>query len=410
MPTFDGDNLIITLDAGITDVDVYDDILTDWKDWMLAHPDHRKVPYAFLSDGGKPLTSIINQGSYVFLNNTAGWRIRPPEEHITIYLVGNLAVDDTALPALTPTVGAYTTAVLGLQPVTQGVTPEMKKQLEYGSYQNAVWVDGINGFSAGQYLTLGVSNPGSRQYPYNNEPDALAEAATRGLDTIGVIGDFAFSGDIAGFTIVGQNPVKSNITINDIAVATGVEIFESHVKGVLDGGTTARECLITDLNYVNGYIEHCVISPGTITLGGSSAFTAHFLDCKSGQPGVSTPVIDCAGDGPALALRGYDGGIKLINKTGASSVSIDLSAGQVIVDIDQITPANSTVTGGTIVVRGDGKIVDANGEHLLSGTYGGVIIVNETTSVPHDHTLTAITDAVWADSKALTVPKFVGLK
>jgi hypothetical protein len=129
MPIFDGDNLIITLDSGITEVDIVDDVYEPWKDWMLASPLNRRYPAAFRPDGGNPLSSIINQGSYIFLNNLEGWRMKPPEEDITVYLTGNLAVEDNTLPAFIPTTGAFTAAIIGLQPVTQGVTPAVADQL-----------------------------------------------------------------------------------------------------------------------------------------------------------------------------------------------------------------------------------------------------------------------------------------
>lgn len=119
--TFDGDNLLITLDSGIVEVNVVTDLYKAWKDFMLASPVNRKYPEAFRSDGGNPLTVTINQGAYIFLNNIDGWRIKPPEEDITIFLVGNLAVEDVALPSIVPTTGNFTAAILGLQPITQGV-------------------------------------------------------------------------------------------------------------------------------------------------------------------------------------------------------------------------------------------------------------------------------------------------
>lgn len=401
-PTFDGENLIITLPSGVYQIDVVADIYGEWKTWYLASPANRKYPKALGVLGGDPLSAIINAGTYIFLENDTGWRIKPAEENGTWFFNGNLAPRDSTRDVFVKTIGTYNTQVIGLQPITQGVTPEMAHQLEYGSYQNAIWIDVLNGLSLGQYTTLGVANPGSRQYPLNNETDAVSEAEHRGFSDLQVIGSYTFMGNVSGYTIYGQNAIKSTITFNDAASAFSCELFEMHVMGVLDGGSVARESLITDLNYINGFIDHCVISPGTITLGGDSSSVAHFLNCYSGQPGTGTPNIDMAGDGPALALRGYTGGMRLFNKTGSSAVSIDLSSGQIILA--------DTVTSGTIVVRGDGKVMDDSGNHILSGTWnGGVTIVNETTSVPHDHTLTAITDSVWADSRALTVPKFIGL-
>lgn len=118
---FDGDNLIITLESAITEVDIVDDLYKDWKDFMLAAPLNRRFPQALVSDGGAPLTSTLNQGSYIFLNNTAGWRIRGPEENITIFFIGNLAALDIEIDTIVPSLGGFTQSIIGLQPITQGV-------------------------------------------------------------------------------------------------------------------------------------------------------------------------------------------------------------------------------------------------------------------------------------------------
>ena len=79
------------------------------------------------------------------------------------------------------------------------------------------------------------------------------------------------------------------------------------------------------------------------------------------------------GSGNSLGLRDYNGGIKIINKTGPESASIDLASGQVKIDL-------ATCTAGKIVIRGTGKVINADtGDHLPSGLYGGLEILNETT-------------------------------
>jgi hypothetical protein len=90
------------------------------------------------------------------------------------------------------------------------------------------------------------------------------------------------------------------------------------------------------------------LEEGTITLGGNAE--AHFLDCWSGVAGTNTPIIDMGGSGQELSLRNYNGGIKVKNKSGSDSVSIDLNSGHIILDTD--------VTNGTIVIRGIGKLTD----------------------------------------------------
>ena len=383
MPSFDGENLVITLDptvAGVLDVDVIDNLYEPWKDWVRAKPQRRGYPQAFRPDGGNPLSSIIDQGRYTFLNNVDGWRIKPHESDGTYYLTGNLAVEDTALPAFLPTDGAFTAAILGLQPVTQGVTPVMGEQLEYASFVNGVWID--QGFGYPGTGSINGNPIGNAQNPSNNFPDGRSISLARGLPkTFYVIGDAVLdTGDnVEGYVLLGQNATRSNITINAGALTEGAEIREAVVTGNLDGGTILRQCVIESLNYVNGFVYECMLNPGTITLGGTT--TAHFLKCYSGVPGTSTPIIDMNGTGlenTPLAMRGYNGGIKLIHKTGDAPCSIDLASGQVIVDLD-------TCIAGKIVVRGDGKVIDSLGNHLLSGMYGALEIVNECNYGDHIH-------------------------
>jgi hypothetical protein len=53
-----------------------------------------------------------------------------------------------------------------------------------------------------------------------------------------------------------------------------------------------------------------------------------------------------------LSVREYHGGLTLRNKTGASSVSVDMASGQLILE--------ANVTAGTIVARGIGKLLDSS--------------------------------------------------
>jgi len=199
-------------------------------------------------------------------------------------------------------------------------------------------------------------------------------------------------------------------TISASAQVEGCEFYQAHINGFLDGNAKLQDCIIDNLDYIHGIVEECVVAPGTIKLGGSD--TAHFLDCWSGVPGVETPEIDLGGSGQALAIRNYNGGIKLKNKSGTESVSIDLASGQVILE--------NTITAGTVVVRGVGKLIDTNGDTIRSGTFNGATIINETVNNP------CISKAVWEEpvvdytdattfggyikSKVLSVAKFLALK
>ena len=122
--SFDGDNLIITLDpvvSGTLTVNVIDDLYELWKLWVKTADNAKYIP-AFRPDGGAPLTATLSQGSYIFLNNEEGWRIRPAENDGTYNFVGNLVPENVDLPIISPTVGAYTVLINGLQPITQTIS------------------------------------------------------------------------------------------------------------------------------------------------------------------------------------------------------------------------------------------------------------------------------------------------
>lgn len=121
MPSFDGPNLIITLDSGVTEVNVEVNLYSDWKEWVKLS-DNAKYPPAFRAIGGDPLTATLDAGSYFFLQNQYGWRIKPPEENINISFVGSLVGEDVTQDLFIPTTGAFTVSILGLQPITQVAT------------------------------------------------------------------------------------------------------------------------------------------------------------------------------------------------------------------------------------------------------------------------------------------------
>lgn len=249
-------------------------------------------------------------------------------------------------------------------------------ELQHDAFGGAVTVDATSSYSGTLYPT------GTPLQPVNNIPDAMSIASFRGFDTINIIGNFTFDSgdDISYMKVAGQNAILSTLTINDAALTVGAEITGAYIQGNLDGGTLVERCVIDGVNYINGFVHKCMLAPGTIYLGGANV--ANFLDCYSGVPGQGTPTLDCNGlsddQATPLAMRGYHGGIKLVGLDGGAAVSIDLNSGQVIVD-------TATCTNGNITVRGAGKLVDQNGEHIQTGTYGSLNVYNEVGFGTHIH-------------------------
>ena len=230
--------------------------------------------------------------------------------------------------------------------------------IEYSSFNGGVTIDVDN--ASGKASSGTLFPIGTPQKPVDNIDDAFAIAEYRGFPTFFVNGDLHLTASVpnlTGYRFIGDGMDRTVITIDANAVVIDCEYRDASITGTLDGNSRLVNCHIDDLVYVKGYVEQCVLAPAIITLGGSDE--AHFLDCWSGVPGTDTPTINMGGSGQSLALRNYNGGIKLINKNGSDSVSIDLNSGQIILD--------STVTAGTIVCRGIGKLTDNSvGANVLS--------------------------------------------
>jgi predicted RNase H-related nuclease YkuK (DUF458 family) len=216
--------------------------------------------------------------------------------------------------------------------------------IEYGEYEARVTVDP-------NLTTEGTVYPiGTRRSPCGNLPDALLIAQARGfkeihfLDSITIDSGLNFS----GFTFSGASDTETIVTINPSANVINCIVTECTVQGTLDGGSQIDHAIVKNINFFNGIITESIVD-GPITLGGTNE--AILMNCVSGVAGANTPYIDMGGDGPPLMLRNWNGGIELRNKTGTTyPASIDINSGQVKI-------AN-TVSNGTIVVRGIGKLTD----------------------------------------------------
>lgn len=91
---------------------------------------------------------------------------------------------------------------------------------------------------------------------------------------------------------------------------------------------------------------------GTIVLGGVCRFYA----CTAGLPG-NAAIIDMNGNGDAV-FHDFDGEIEIRNMTAATSdLKVFLSAGTVTID--------ASCTAGTVVVQGNGRVINNGGASLV---------------------------------------------
>ena len=88
---FDGANLLIKVNSGITILDVQVDLYSDWKEW-IREADNSKFLPALRTIGGDPTIGEKKVAPYFFLTN--GWKIKPYSWNHTLNLTGNLFVDN----------------------------------------------------------------------------------------------------------------------------------------------------------------------------------------------------------------------------------------------------------------------------------------------------------------------------
>lgn len=354
MPTFDGENLIITLDSGITTVDVEIDLYSEWKEWILLST-NSKYPPAFRTVGGDPLTPGIDAGAYFFIRNDLGWRIKPPEENITVYIVGNLAPEDSGLDVLIPTTGAFTAAIFGLQPITQKVDQLLQLQNDT-FYQGYVWIDTIGG-------TAGTAYPvGTASEPVNNIADAIAIANRLGVRSFKLVGAitlpqampfhvFEGQGGLAEININGQDVSGTSFTQVGIAGAfpSGMFVYPLFFRCKINGGVT---------NFV-GTAQQLLLA-GNITIGmpiGGDPLVFNEVGSRLG-----TITFDLQGNGTNLVIRSMYGRYQFTNISNVST-QIYVDADSVYLELaNSCTAGNFTLSGnGTLVDNSNGMTVDATG-------------------------------------------------
>lgn len=217
--------------------------------------------------------------------------------------------------------------------------------IEFASFNGAVTIDALNGVSGT------VFPKGTQQAPVNNVADAKLIADVRGLKRFNIVGNFTFTtGDnVEDFEVYGINPNKTTLIFESGALTEGVDIFNATVQGEFDNLATFEDCRLLDVQMVEGYAFQCLLA-GTFVVSGVGQ-TA-FIDCWDGIVQNGTyPVIDCGGSGRDISIKNWHGDVKIINKTGADDMEINMnSGGTVLVD--------STVTNGLVRCTGSMKVID----------------------------------------------------
>lgn len=310
---------------------------------------------------------------------------------------GNLVAVDSGsseMPAFAPSFGNY-----AIRTSSSSTTVQELNAIQYSSFNGGITIDIVNGDSGTEFPY------GTIEQPVDNLADALTIANERGFNKFFIIGDATLDSgtDLDNFIIYGESNIKSTLTISDSASVTGTEFRNATINGVLDGGNTIKDCVILDLNYVEGSLVNCMLD-GTITLAGT--IKTEILNCWSRAHDVdSVPEIDYGGSGRDLIIRNFSGPIIIKNKTGVDdNACIDFLSGCLTLE--------DTVTAGQIDVRGMVIMKDnSNGATIVTD---GMVNKSLISDAVWDETLADHTDAgsfgEKIGKKLLSVSKFLGLK
>lgn len=439
--TFDGVNRLITVNEGVTALDIKEDVYEAWKKWKVE-PLHLNTRFiqAMRTTGGDDTIDGEKAGDIYFLVN--GWKLvyDPRETAVT----GVLFSDDfdTAFYLRETLEAIYPTKVSSLVTRSVSTGTSGSSAEDVWSYSNRtltsttpsatdianeVWSSNSavhtthedtmgHLLSKLSYITKKVyvdtdaltNGDGSQSSPYNNVTDAIDYAEEHNIRDIILSGDIILDRNLKNFTIYGIGVPEVDLADNDIS---GSHFHQCQIKGnfTFNKPVVIRDSLIKDGAYIGGFIENSVLEGDVICKAG----TTLLKDVTSYADGLNH-VIDCNNENVNLTFGGYKGGLIITNCTSNTNVlDINVDPGEVTLD--------STVTEGTIVIRGFCTFTDNSTGNTNVVDRTGIQVASSITQTD----LNNISSAVWnklladmlvADSAGdrlkalLTVNKYLGLQ
>ncbi|RLA38939.1 MAG: hypothetical protein DRR06_19940, partial [Gammaproteobacteria bacterium] len=336
---WDGVNRRAHLAQGVAEFFPIEDLYHEYRNERRTNEAFRGFNPMMRAEGNIPKGAGAFTPRYVVL--LEGFKLIPYDESLQLNQLGDMITDDPDTDATLYDISGLTTAKPIFIAPSEAETIQLNQgDIEYASFGNAVTLDAISGSD---------ENKGNIEFPVKTAVRAIQIATGKGFDTINVIGNYTFSAgdDISGLDIAGQSMVKSTILVLPDALSNDCIFTNATLLGTLDGGSTIKNCFLTSLAYVNGFILDCILGDGTITLAGG--VIARFVGCKSGTASEdAVPTIDFGGAGQELVVSDYVGLLKLQNKTGTDDVNVSMLAGSLTLD--------SSIINGDIVLTGSGEL------------------------------------------------------
>ncbi len=345
----------------VVDIDVKTDLYSDGKEDWVTTDGLISYPFPLRSVGGDPLPGSKKLGSTFFL--AEGWKIKPYNADQVLNINGNLYREDGKSP-YTVTDDSHTVGIISTVSSLVDSTVQQLAEIEYGTFQNAVWVDLVDG----DPISSGIELIGNRQHPVNSIADAITIANNRGFSLLQLLSDVTISTaiDLSDFQLVSSSHINTQLVVAANPNMNNVKIESVDLSGELDGGNEVWHSVIRDLTYFNGHIHDCSLA-GTVTLDG--VVESYISNCSMLE-NETIPIVDFNNDNNHLVMPEYSGIIKIAHFTHATAnAMIGLNQGKIILD-------TATVTSGFITASGIGTMEDELGNDIQTGTWNGVTIVN----------------------------------
>ena len=391
--TFDGVNRIITVNEGVTTLDIKKDIYSDWKEWAQLRGDNATWAPAVRSTGGDPTVSGQRSGDIYFLLNN--WKLYMDLTQVKVTGVlfsddfdsayynyaGNIQYPAQVASLVTTTEVSSTVSGEGSTPAeiwsygTRSLTtpaPPTLAEITAGVPTVAEIADAVWDEAASEHNTVGTvghllneidylekqvwvsldadtNGNGSQELPYDNINDAIDKAEEQGIRIIDLIGNITLTRNFKNFTLRGIGEPEVDLGGSNIKNS---KFINCEIKGSFIEGSNARyeDCKLLDTAILDGTYDHCDLA-GDLTCQDSAVVL--MKDCVSSIAGTGRPTISMNPTGTSsLSMRGYNGGLTIKDSNNVSDrVTVELHPGSLTFD--------SSNTNGIMVARGIGKFVDS---------------------------------------------------
>lgn len=244
--------------------------------------------------------------------------------------------------------------------IAEAVSTEVGEEIQYSSFNDGITIDIINGVSGTNYPI------GNTKNPVSNLTDAQIIADARGFTNLYIKGNISIANgeDISGYYLHGEGPPNTIVTLLSGSLTTGTRHKDLTLTGVCGGRQELEHCILKDIQGFcatggNAYVNHSILV-GDININPVASEEFHFIDCVDGSNEDTYPKLLCNNSPATVFFRHYSGTLDIYDHTSGSNIDIDLTSGLITLD--------STVTSGTIIIRGSGVLIDnSNGAIVDSG-------------------------------------------